>query len=150
MIPIKRTFYNTIKREKHTIVPLEHDEQITLHEYVEASKRKHKNILLNYAVPNGGDRNARVGKKLKAEGVKRGIPDYVVVMVNFTLYIEMKRAKKSLSSVTKEQKEAIEQINKGNTSIARVAYGAKEAIELVKFYVKLDLLKSKELENETI
>lgn len=138
------------KNKKNTIVPLEHDEQVVLHNSVEASKRKHKNILLNYAVPNGGDRNARVGKKLKAEGVKRGIPDYVVIMINFTLYIEMKRAKKSLSSVSKEQKEAIEQINKSNTSIARVAYGAKEAIELVKFYAKLDLLKSKELENETI
>jgi len=55
-----------------------------------------------FHVPNGGKRSIGVGKKLKAQGVKRGVPDNHVLLDNGkTLYIELKTTDGSLS---KEQK----------------------------------------------
>jgi hypothetical protein len=60
-----------------------------------------------HAIPNGGNRDAATGARLKAEGVKRGIPDlFLPVPKNFTrlyygLYIEVKT---KTGRQTKEQR----------------------------------------------
>ncbi len=57
--------------------------------------------LLLYAVPNGGQRNAIVAAKLKAEGVLAGVPDLFLAVPSGTahgLYIEMKNGKKGVVS----------------------------------------------------
>lgn len=58
----------------------------------------YKGLMLSdfiYAVPNGGFRTKRTGGVLKAEGVKKGIPDlhcFIAVAPYHSLYIEMKTA----------------------------------------------------------
>ncbi|MCM1221284.1 MAG: VRR-NUC domain-containing protein [Lachnospiraceae bacterium] len=49
--------------------------------------------LLIYAVPNGGQRNAVVAAKLKAEGAMSGVADLVIVAKNRHIYVEMKAPK---------------------------------------------------------
>lgn len=63
---------------------------------------------LIYAIPNGGQRNAIVAAKLKAEGVLAGIPDlHIPVARNgyHGLYIEMKNGKEG--RVSQYQKETM-------------------------------------------
>ncbi|MBV1928237.1 MAG: VRR-NUC domain-containing protein, partial [Gammaproteobacteria bacterium] len=51
-----------------------------------------------FAIPNGGDRHPVVAAKLKAEGVKRGVPDVCLPVVRggyHGLYIELKKPKDS-------------------------------------------------------
>lgn len=56
------------------------------------------------AIPNGGNRNIVTAKKLKAEGVRRGVPDLQVPEWN--LWIEMKNTKGG--RISPEQKQWIE------------------------------------------
>lgn len=54
-------------------------------------------IDMLHAIPNGGDRNPHVGAKMKAEGVKKGVPDlcWPVPLGFFAgLYIELKIPKR--------------------------------------------------------
>lgn len=49
--------------------------------------------LLLYAIPNGGKRDKKTARKLKAEGVRRGIPDLHLAVPNAHhpgLYVETK------------------------------------------------------------
>ena len=64
-----------------------------------------------YAVPNGGQRNAVVAAKLKAEGVLSGIPDLCVAEAKcgyHALYVEMKNG--TQGKVSEHQRELIEQL----------------------------------------
>mgnify|MGYP001559688998 CR=1 FL=1 len=75
-------------------VPTEHEEQKSLVKWFSIQYPKIGNRLV--AVPNGGDRDPRVGKKLKAEGVRSGFPDLMLLMPKgefMGLIIEMKRVK---------------------------------------------------------
>jgi hypothetical protein len=61
-------------------------------------------LKLLYAVPNGGDRNLRVARKLKAEGVLAGVADLCLPAARrgyHGLYIEMKSEE---GTATEEQK----------------------------------------------
>ena len=51
-------------------------------------------LHLLFAVPNGGDRRASVGAAMKAEGVKKGVPDLMLPVAAgryYGLWIEMKK-----------------------------------------------------------
>ena len=77
-----------------------------------------------FSIPNGAATTAHYSKggrrvsisafKLVAEGLKRGVPDLMLAIPSngcHGLFIEMKRAKKSLSKVSAEQKVWIERLN---------------------------------------
>jgi hypothetical protein len=64
-----------------------------------------------FAIPNGGARNIVTGRKLKAEGVRRGIPDlfYPVPVFPFAgLFIEVKTATGRVSPEQKIELSALE------------------------------------------
>lgn len=64
-----------------------------------------------YAIPNGGQRNAIVASKLKAEGVLAGVPDVHIPIARkgfHSLYIEIKNGKKGVLS--DHQKEVIDKL----------------------------------------
>lgn len=81
------------------LVPTEHVEQRNLFEWAGRMLRTYPVLEWLYAVPNGGHRNIIVAKKLKAEGVKPGVPDVVLPVRGYDpdgsayggLYIELKR-----------------------------------------------------------
>jgi hypothetical protein len=54
---------------------LERQHQVALIKWVRAIKDAYPVLKLLYAVPNGGDRNINVARKLKAEGVLAGVAD---------------------------------------------------------------------------
>ena len=83
----------------------EHDHQAAFFSWL--SLQKFKGVELAHAVPNGGARHPAVARKLKAEGVKAGVPDvsWPVARGGFVgLAIEFKHGD---NNPTKEQRERI-------------------------------------------
>ena len=75
-----------------------------------------------FHIPNGGHRAISVAKKLRAEGVRPGVPDLYVPA--WKLWIEMKRTKGG--RLSPDQKDWIAYLEViGDTVI--VAHGAREA-----------------------
>lgn len=77
----------------------EHSEQVALFEWADLMVRsgKYPELKWMFAVPNGGHRYMTVAKKLKAEGVKAGVPDVLLPVGSINghlgLAIEMKFSK---------------------------------------------------------
>lgn len=69
-------------------------EQTALFEWAELTSRQYPPLRLLYHVPNEGKRSAAEGARLRAQGLRRGVPDICLpVAVNgfHGLYIELKR-----------------------------------------------------------
>ena len=87
-----------------------------------------------FAIANGGARHPAVAGKLKAEGVKPGVPDLLLAIGrelangNWSngLFIEMKKRKFSPSDVKPEQLEWHERLQKANYMV-KVCGGFEEA-----------------------
>jgi hypothetical protein len=77
--------------------------------------------------------------KAKKTGMKKDVPDIFLAYASqgyHGLFIELKRAKKSLSKVSEGQKKMIKRLAQ-NGYRAVVCYGANEAIEeVLKYYEK--------------
>lgn len=87
-------------------VPFEHDEQKTLIRWAELSTAARPELGLLHAIPNGGPRNKVAAVRLKAEGVKPGVPDLFLPVPRkgyHGMYIELKR--RQGSRVSPEQRE---------------------------------------------
>lgn len=111
--------------------PSEHAEQVGL---INWFRGRFPSVLI-FAIPNGEKRSISVAKRLKAEGVVRGIPDLYVP--EWHLWIEMKRA--SGGRLSPDQKTIIEKlISIGDTVI--VGKGASDAsAQILSFYAKVCL-----------
>lgn len=86
--------------------PTEHQEARSLIEAVELHAKRHPKLRLLFAVPNGGDRHKATAGKLRAEGVKAGVPDYILPVAAggfHGLAIELKRRKRGQTSRKQEQ-----------------------------------------------
>ena len=114
----------------------EHEEQVALMRLVEMHLGRWPELGMLFAVPNGGDRNPIVGKKLKAEGVKPGVPDLCLCLPRggyHGLFIELKRQKGG--TVSPEQKAWIQALN-GQGYRAEVCKGSVEAWAVIREYVQ--------------
>lgn len=88
------------------ITPTEHDEQAALFQWASLMEGRYPPLKLMFAVPNGGARNIVTAARLKAEGVKRGVPDVILAAPSrgyHALFIELK--KKRGGRVSPEQAE---------------------------------------------
>lgn len=77
-------------------LPSEHVEQVRLFRWALYARGTHPELRLLYAIPNGGARHIAVAAKLKAEGVRPGVPDICLPVARggrHGLYIELKRQK---------------------------------------------------------
>jgi hypothetical protein len=68
--------------------------------------------------------------RVKREGVSPGWPDYIIIKNNQLIAVELKRAKKSLSRVSPEQREWLASLAACGVEAA-ICYGCAEAIEFV-------------------
>jgi len=87
-------------------VPSEHTEQKHLLTWASLNIGKHPDLRLLFAIPNGGARSKACAGKLKAEGVKPGIPDLCLPVARggfFGLYLELKRIAGSTTSPAQKQ-----------------------------------------------
>ena len=100
------------------IYPSEHSEQVG---FINWFRAKYPQVLI-FAIPNGEKRAITVAKRLKAEGVVRGIPDLFIPQ--WTLWVEMKRI--SGGRLSPEQKGMITYLE-GIGQKVIVAKGAADA-----------------------
>ena len=130
-----------------SMIPTEHQEQVRLMQWANLTKFNDEPIGLYLVASQNGAKLPRFktahgfyspqANKLIAEGLKKGFPDLQLLIPAgpyHGLFIELKRAKKSLSKISKEQKEWIERLNRQGYQ-AKVCYGADEAIETIKGYL---------------
>jgi hypothetical protein len=113
---------------------LERSHQVALIKWVRTVKDTYPVLRLLYAVPNGGDRNLRVARKLKAEGVLAGVADLCLPAARrgyHGLYLEMKSEE---GVATKEQKEFLRGVS-GEGYCAVIAQGVDEARATLEWYL---------------
>lgn len=106
------------KLDLTTKSPSESDEQIGFLNWWQL----HFPAVRIFHIPNGGHRAISVAKKMKAEGVKAGVPDLYVP--EWKLWIEMKRQKDG--RLSKDQKDWIEYLESVGDTVL-VGYGAQDA-----------------------
>lgn len=94
-----------------------------------------------FHIPNGGSRHPAEAARLKAQGVKAGVPDLCIPVARcgyHSLYIEMKAAKGRVSG---HQREWLDLLNAQGMR-AVVCYGAESAIEEIESYMSGGGLKN--------
>ena len=99
-----------------------------------------------FAIPNGGSRARTTARfsseafRMKREGIRPGVPDLMLAVPKnglAGLFIEMKRAVKSLSRVSEEQKQWHKRLSDIGYKVV-VAYGADEAISSICEYLGIE------------
>lgn len=92
-----------------------------------------------FSIPNGGSRNVIEARNLKRQGVRAGVPDLMLAVPKngkAGLFIEMKRADKSVSRVSPAQKIWHERLSRMGYEV-KIAYGCKEAVDIILEYLKI-------------
>lgn len=120
------------------IILTEYEEQKVVVRYLETRGLKFSSI------PNSTFTKSWSQKaKNKASGLRAGLPDLLIIVKNTLLFIELKRVKNS--AVSEKQKEWIAHLNAvGGNVVAKVCYGADEAIQTINYYLKYESGPSKE------
>lgn len=119
--------------------PSEHDEQVAFIQWLELTG------YMFSAIPNGGVRHIGQAMKLKAEGVRPGVPDVLVIVNRMLVWIEMKRKdlkpkRGGSGGVSLDQKKWIKALNECSNCEVFVCYGAVEAIEKIRSLASLPKL----------
>lgn len=123
------------KQLEGSYTPTEHEEQVLLFRWAHENEHRYPVLPLLHAIPNGGHRLKAVAGKLRAEGVKAGIPDvHLPVARNgfHSLYIEMKRTKGG--RLTLDQNEMIARLRLANNQV-EVCKGWEEARDVLVQYL---------------
>lgn len=113
----------------------ESSEQVSLFEWCEYSLGKYPQLSLLFHVPNGGFRSAATAGRMKAEGVKAGVPDLCLPVARggyHGLFIEMKAGK---NKPTELQKKWLTDLQEQGYLTA-VCYGWEEAARLLTDYLE--------------
>ena len=117
--------------------PTEHAEQVAVVRWADAMAGLFPPLGLLLAIPNGGARTAVTGARLRAEGVRRGVPDLLLPVArrgHHGLWIELKRQGATASRTTPQQRWWLERLREEGHS-AHLCAGAREAIETIEWYL---------------
>lgn len=136
--PQKQPAQKSAPQKKPTLpIPTESEEQRAVMDWAELASGKWLELRLLYHVPNEGRRSMATGGRMRAEGLKSGVPDLCLPVARagyHGLYIEMKRTQGSKTS--QEQKEWLEALAAEGYKTA-LCRGAEEAIEEMESYLML-------------
>lgn len=119
-------------------VPTESEEQRLVFQWAELEQGRWPELRWLYHIPNEGRRNTATGARMRAEGLKRGVPDICLPIPRdgfCGLYIELKRTKGGKTTST--QKEWLEELAKAGHYTA-LCKGADEAIAVLQKYLRLE------------
>lgn len=113
---------------------IEHQHQVALFKWASKMLGKHPELALMYAIPNGGGRSKAEAGRLKAEGVKPGMPDLCLPVPRkgcAALYIEIKRPGEPgqpVGRVSTAQREVLAGLRAaGNRAVVAIGWEAAQA-----------------------
>ncbi len=112
----------------------EHQEQSMLIAWARMTAGTWPELELLHAIPMGGARHPATGKKLKAEGARKGVPDLCLPVARHDyhgLYIEMKVKGRY---PTKEQKWWLDKLTEQGYQ-AVVCHGFAQAVDVITEYL---------------
>jgi VRR-NUC domain len=115
----------------------EHAEQAALIRWAEFARARLPELALLHAIPNGGHRHKATAARLKAEGVKRGVPDVCLPVARsgaHGLYIELKTER---GKPTPEQLGWIRALRRQGYA-AEVCRGWESARSMIEHYLTAD------------
>ena len=121
----------------------EHEEQKLLFDWARMYEHRYPELALLYAIPNAAKRSVRLAARMKAEGLKAGVPDTCLPIprsVWHGAYCELKVGK---NKPTPEQAQWLEALSRQGYATC-VAYGAGEAIRFYAEYLGLDIKEFEE------
>lgn len=78
----------------------EHQEQVALFQWARYAESQWPELALLHAIPNGGHRHKAVAARMRAEGVRRGVPDICLPVPRHGwhgLYLELKTRRGRMS-----------------------------------------------------
>lgn len=113
----------------------EEQEQIAIMHWARLQEQAHPELRMLHHIPNGGQRSKATAGRLKAAGVKSGVPDLCLPVPRggyHGLYIELKVGK---NKPTQNQREWLEAL-KGYGFYTAVCYGFSEAVATLEKYIK--------------
>lgn len=113
----------------------EHAHQCALMCWCALNFTTYPELKLLFAIPNGGERNPIVASRLKAEGVKSGVPDLFLPVPRHGLhglFIEMKKPK---GTISKNQPQWEFDLKKQGYAHS-YCYGWEEAVNHLLIYLK--------------
>lgn len=113
----------------------EHEEQVALFKLFAENVNTYPELEFAYAIPNGGQRHIAVAARLKAEGVKAGVPDIFIPAPRGSsngLFVELKAKGGTVTPSQRKMLKSLEQC--GYACI--VAYGCEGAWKEVEGYLK--------------
>lgn len=120
----------------------EHDEQVRVFDVLRFNEARCPELSFIYAIPNGGHRHPATAGKLKAEGVRKGVPDICIPIpmrsgsrVYCGAYIELKFGKNKL---TFEQQQFLACMEKSGYATG-TCYGADEVLDFIENYLDIEL-----------
>jgi hypothetical protein len=106
------------------ILLTEHEEAVLLADYLDMMQKMGKVILYSHVPNETYTKSWMIKRRNKAEGVHKGVPDYIIIVKHKVLFIELKRTKGSETSI--EQRMWVQHLG-GKTVEATVAKGFDEA-----------------------
>lgn len=116
--------------------PPEHTEQAAVIAWAAYQKRRYPELALLYAIPNGHWRHKATAGRLKAEGVRAGVPDLCLPVPRgpyHGLYLELKR--RCGGKLTDAQRDWLKHLS-AHGYRAVVVRGADEAIQELERYLR--------------
>ena len=114
----------------------ESNEQICLFRWAEYASATIPELTLLFHIPNGGKRCKATAKRLKAEGVKAGVPDLFLPVprgIFNGLFIELKRECGGTASA--KQKEWLDKLARQGYCVA-ICHGWEKAADVIKCYLQ--------------
>jgi hypothetical protein len=113
----------------------EHVEQSLLLQWADLASGRTPALALLYAIPNGGGRSRGQAGRLKAEGVKAGVPDLCLPVARggyHSLYVEMKAGP---TSRVDPSQAAWHAALRGEGHAVRVCFGWESARDVIERYL---------------
>ena len=132
---------NLLAIARRAVTPSEHEEQAAVIAWAATWAARWPCLALLYATPNGGHRHKATAGRLKAEGVRSGVPDLVLPAGRggyLGLYLELKKADGSLADVSDAQRGWLDALAREGYATA-VAFGAAHAIRVLTDYCERPL-----------
>ena len=118
----------------------EHETQAAFIEWTAYRLGEYPELEWIFAIPNGGHRHKAVAGRMKAEGVRAGVPDLMLPVPRggyHGLWIEVKiRPNKPTEAQT-----AWLEFLEGQGYAVSVCFGVEELIETVEWYLELEVTK---------